>query len=60
MEDWQREFPILTEYSNRKLFMRVGPLMIGLFFFKKLADTHRRMFSRMARKVKFIGNMIYT
>lgn len=36
MEDWQREFPILTEFSNRKLFMRVGPLLIGLLFFKKI------------------------
>lgn len=36
MEEWQREFPMLTEYSERKIYQRVGPVMLGLYFFKDI------------------------
>lgn len=46
MEEWQREFPMFTEYSERKLYQRVGPVLIGLYFFRNIVGySQKNVFS---------------
>lgn len=40
IEDWMKEFPILTKYKKNQLYLRVGPFMIGFYFYLEYNEYH--------------------
>lgn len=41
LKEWQQEFPALTKFSRRQLCQRVGPFLIGLFFYRDIEEYSR-------------------
>lgn len=40
IDDWMKEFSILTKYKKNHLYLRVGPFMIGFYFYLEYNEYH--------------------
>lgn len=41
LSDWQKHFPVLSQYTSSTLYVRVDVVLLGLRFDKVLSDTYR-------------------
>lgn len=41
LSDWQKYFPVLSQYTSSTLYVRVDVVLLGLRFDKVLSDTYR-------------------